>query len=95
MITTEDEARAKWCPQYQVATSGGDTSNTYEMDNRPVNWVPDGQHLNGQMKYRADGIHKQACCLGSGCMWWRWVHPFGSSRNEDGPHGYCGKAGKP
>jgi len=35
----EDIAKTKWCPFYQVATSGGDSS-TYEMDNRPPHYEP-------------------------------------------------------
>lgn len=103
MNITEDEAKTKWCPQYQVATSGGDTSNTYEMDNRPIKWTPEGVGPDGRQKYRNDGIHPSACCLGSGCMWWRWDsdQPAGIAYSEYGTPedvrawGFCGKAGIP
>ena len=52
---TEDEAKTKWCPQYQVAASA--TSNQHSStDHRTVNNRP---------------AHEQSRCIGSGCMAWR------------------------
>jgi hypothetical protein len=79
---TEEEAKTKWCPRYQVATSGGDSS-TYEMDNRPM------EHERGaDEKWHPTGrLHPAACCIGSACMWWRRL-PIPAD-------GFCGLAGKP
>lgn len=55
---TEDEAKQKWCPQYQVSGSDDD-------DNRSTGWDQN------EKAYRQ--TLKNAFCLGSRCMAWRWV----------------------
>lgn len=94
---TEDEAKAKWCPQYQVATSGGDVSSTFEMDNRPPEYLP-GDAANGEnpQQWRPTGaINPFACCIGSRCMAWRFdAKPDGAGPGYE-PRGHCGLAGRP
>src|SRR6266545_4698025 len=63
---TEQEAKTKWCPRYQVATSGGDSS-TFESDNRP----PEYEQRDGKW-YPTGRIQESARCIGSACMAWRW-----------------------
>ncbi len=66
-MMTEDEAKTKWCPQYQVATSGGDVSSTFETDNRP-----EEHEQIGEKEWRRTGfMHPMARCIGSACMAWR------------------------
>lgn len=65
---TEEEAKTKWCPKYQVATSGGDNS-TYEMDNRPRDWEP----VEGAKDFAPTNKFHVACrCVASACMAWRF-----------------------
>lgn len=78
MSCTEAEAKTRWCPFYRVATSGGDPSSTFEMDNRPPEYRrinpdepimpfydPKGFEPTGNMQ-------TQSCCIGSRCMAWQW-----------------------
>ena len=97
---TEDQAKTKWCPQYRVATSGGDHS-TFQTDNRPLEY-----------EGKTSVLHEYARCIGQECMAWRWgvEHPDGgwieaapneavaNARRKDPTYvvgGYCGLAGKP
>lgn len=96
---TEEEAAKTWCPEYQVATSGGEPS-TYEMDNRPEDCEQDAEG-----KWQPNGkILPHACCIGSRCMAWRWATSnkqpqgtgfWGNGTPVRGGLGYCGKAGRP
>ena len=67
---TEDEAKTKWCPAYRVATSGGDPSSTYEMDNRPEGGEPDEAAPHGWRRLPGT-THGISNCIGSACMAWR------------------------
>ena len=68
---TEDEAKTKWCPAYRVATSGGEVTSTYEMDNRPMRYEPQEPDPAGGLP-KPIGLHEFGCCIGSSCMAWRW-----------------------
>ena len=88
----EDEAKTKWCPQYQV--SGEDASN------RPPTWVKNDTSRSGG-DWDHDQIIKYALCIGSKCMAWRIGEPkihenvFVGGKPATSPTGYCGLAGKP
>lgn len=100
---TEEEAKTKWCPAYRVATSGGDPSSTFEMDNRPE------VHTDGtpeQPPKPTEAWWPMACCVGSRCMAWRWTRdalrldmdatgPILRPDRGDELHGHCGLAGQP
>ena len=91
---TEDEAKTKWCPFYQVATSGGDTS-TFETDNRPPE-----HELRENVWHPTGKVHEQCRCIGSACMAWRWEMEYvtieGTNKFElSKVNGHCGLAGKP
>lgn len=73
---TEDEAKTKWCPAYRVATSGGDATSTYEMDNRPREGIaPPDDAPTGTPWTPGPTLGAWSCCIGSACMAWRavWV----------------------
>lgn len=97
---TEDEAKTKWCPAYRVATSGGDPSSTYEMDNRPEGGEPDEAAPHGWRRLPGT-THGISNCIGSACMAWRWGEPAGMALSDGGElftppderRGYCGLAG--
>src|SRR3990167_8281999 len=79
---TEDEAKAKWCPKFQVATSGGDPG-TFETDNRPPKYAEDSVDADGRTVYRATGaLHENCCCIASGCMAWRWMEQLARSKKS-------------
>ena len=88
---TEEEAKTKWCPYYQV--NGGTDAD----DNRSTRFLPETK------AYGPSLIN--AKCLGSACMAWRWDRELwklvqdetGMSMKPRGgdPDGFCGLAGKP
>lgn len=88
---TEDEAKTKWCPQYQV--NGGTDAD----DNRSTRFLPETKAYGPSLL--------NAKCIGSACMAWRWDRELWQLqtdekgmclRKEDGIyHGFCGLAGKP
>ncbi|WP_332772942.1 hypothetical protein [Phenylobacterium sp.] len=83
---TEEEAQTKWCPKFQVATSGGEVTSTFETDNRPQTWA---EVEVGQLLVPVPtGIHHTATCIASACMAWRWRGRQGRT------NGYCGFAGE-
>lgn len=74
----EEEAKTKWCPAYRVATSGGDPSSTYEMDNRPRDGIPPADPSDKDAPWApGPNFNPYACCIGSACMAWRWARPSG------------------
>jgi len=99
---TEDEAKTKWCPHYQVTSTDDD-------DNRSTRFDPATKTYSATLK--------DACCLGSACMAWRWNdernpdwrprHGMMSVGYEEHPDdrpsawrksttdGFCGLAGRP
>jgi hypothetical protein len=84
---TEDEAKTKWCPQFQVSIAGGPAGQMQrdtwrDKSNRPL-----------------EGGGK---CLASACMAWRWQPNWGESPENPAActelppiKGYCGLAGRP
>lgn len=96
MLTSEEEAKEKWCPFSRAAV--------YQQVGRDMSVSPacNRQHILGAPNIL---IPEASLCIGSGCMSWRWAgwhtKAFGTiapdpSGNSIGPRlGYCGLAGKP
>ena len=74
-MMTEDEAKTKWCPMVRLAPLGANESYRYSTN---------------RMNDRIRGIVREARCIASDCMAWRWIDRGGS--RQDG--GYCGLAVK-
>jgi hypothetical protein len=100
MLTTEAEAKTKWCPHARVIVGRILSQDTHTITNpqSPHNRVSFG--AGGQAT--PGGSH----CLGSGCMFWRWAGWLNRSsgcvashcpeEDRDGDRlGYCGAAGRP
>lgn len=77
---TEEEAKKKWCPFYQV--NGGTDAD----DNRSTGWDKD-------KKIYAPTL-RNATCLASQCMAWRFTN-LDVTGDPITNHGFCGLAGKP
>jgi hypothetical protein len=88
MITTEAEARRKWCPLVRVranmthgASAGYNVTRltaTEDVKDRIYAFFFPSLH-----NYTRGRFFK---CRGSGCMSWRWI---------DRQHGFCGEFGSP
>lgn len=94
---TEEEAKTKWCPMYRVATSGGDPSCTFEMDNRQRDGIPPPAGSSKDAPWTpGPKFNPWVTCVGSGCMAWRWEDPLfeyaltcpGPDWEEDAVDGY-------
>jgi hypothetical protein len=84
---TEDEAKTKWCPKFQVATSGGDVSSTFETDNRPREWIRDSGQEGPAAYVPTNKFNASCCCIGSACMAWRWsISPEESAAPDEYRH---------
>lgn len=92
MILTEEEAKAKWCPDARVMTlakrSNGDDESLVGLNR--VQLADNAKDLNPT----------SARCLGSKCMAWRFLDPTrygadGPLLDKDERRGYCGKVGAP
>lgn len=86
MLMTEQEARTKWCPKYQVCGEDG--------DNRPEAH----QMENGKWVRIPGSIASSACCITSGCMAWRSESKLVNPGRPDAHWtevGYCGAFGRP
>lgn len=97
MLTSEEEAKSKWCPQsraviYQPGQGLGSASP-------PCN----RQQFHGRGEIL---LPEATSCIGSGCMFWHWqgwktnmhsgIAPNPPDEVKDGPRlGYCGLAGEP
>jgi hypothetical protein len=83
MITTEHEAKTRWCPFSRVAVDWlGESGTVAATANRG---------LTTPAYPRGSSDH--ANCLGSGCMAWRWWDDEEPEIFER--RGYCGLAGCP
>lgn len=88
MLTTEREAKTKWCPLVRVranmthgASAGYNTTRltaTQDIKDRIYAFFFPSLH-----NYTRGRFFR---CRGSGCMSWRWV---------DRHHGFCGEFGSP
>jgi hypothetical protein len=47
--------------------------------------------------FESTGTEDITTCIGSQCMWWRWISDYDKQANpcKSKTHGYCGLAGKP
>ncbi len=88
MITTEDEAKTKWCPLTRVrANMDPGASAGYNVTRLTIK-----QDVKDRIfAYFFPKLHNYTRgrffrCRGSGCMSWRWV---------DRGHGFCGEFGSP
>lgn len=58
-------------------------------------WCPAVRSSAGAYAKAVSATNKDAVCMGSRCMWWRWdVKDYGPGI-EMPKMGYCGMAGKP
>ena len=83
MITTEDEARKKWCPHSRRLI---ELRSTF------------GNPVQGFSANRTTEDKGLGACLGSACMAWRWetYHLDPQDRRRlGGNEGFCGLAGRP
>jgi hypothetical protein len=63
MLTTEEEAKTKWCPEVRTGLVAG----------MAVNY-----HIGGTMGGpHAGEVHEETRCVASGCMMWRWYDSAG------------------
>jgi hypothetical protein len=65
-----------------------------------LRWCPMGSNRGGDSRIGPppSGFlpNGDAACLGSGCMFWRWVPLTGEERRDGSiQRGYCGAAGAP
>lgn len=79
---TEDEAKTKWCPMSRVVSGDKEAG--------VVSAVAFNRTMNVGTVPVEIGYPKGACCIGSGCMMWRWGKPSMGPGYPD--HGYCGLA---
>jgi hypothetical protein len=75
MLLSEDEAKERWCPEARVSYLHETAENGVTASTYNRTW--NGYEL------------REARCLGSKCMAWRWINPAIGRQT----HGYCGKAG--
>lgn len=88
MLTTEDEAKKRWCPESR-------TMLTILSQNAILGEQPEAiASCNRNVKGKPLGS-----CIGSACMAWRWATNGmlldGNKPPEGNVYGYCGKAGRP
>ncbi len=83
-MTTEAEAKTKWCPMVRAVIQIGEVSD---------HAVALGTtNLDVNMTGRHGGNQTGAYCIGSDCMMWRWDGwPEGAKPEEQ--EGHCGLAG--
>ena len=80
MLTTEAEARTKWCPHVRAVAVDGDGAPVAGAANK-LQW-PKGRAA----EMPAPVLPAASRCIASGCMSWRWI-------GYAGGRGYCGLAG--
>lgn len=83
-MTTEAEAKTKWCPFVSLSSPTGDTLSR---TNRGAEIIP--------MQTKIGQVFS---CIGSSCNAWRPTNDRAGSHSEAKdyvPTGYCGLAGKP
>lgn len=91
---TDEQSHDKWCPFARVAFVGNNVMNRVSSFHKELaqksadNGDPrDLEHYQRQ--------ERDAHCIGSRCMAWRWAgyRPVGADQDE--AHGYCGLAAPP
>lgn len=76
-MSTEVEAREKWCPMVRTGLTAGMAVN---------------HHVGIIGSAHAGDVHEETRCVGSHCMMWRWQHPQGRRcEAEQGYCGLAGK----
>lgn len=90
MITTEQEAREKWCPQARVTAY----LNSTAPESPPVLLIGNGSNKilvdepATQASVSAALDASKAClCMASGCMAWSW---YDTAERGQGRRGFCG-----
>lgn len=74
VAVTEKEAKDRWCPMTRAFDNADNGSAT--ATNRPLAYEG----------HRRNAIN----CLGSGCMFWRWMDEYDDEGHQ---YGVCGMAG--
>lgn len=105
MTTTEDEAKAKWCP----FARGSELERHDDRQAHGRHDVPTNHVVVRPLSRLPISVPEPLRCIASQCMAWRWypaprqdtvtivLHVDGSATSDQMPatHGGCGLAGKP